>query len=91
MSTGTRTERRIPPALIDEFMDAYVAWRQECEAVRAAYGRWSTTATSDRAAAFARFGAALRSEARACQVLAARTERVGRAAGAGAALPPVST
>jgi hypothetical protein len=86
MSKATRAKPRIPPALVDDFMDAYLSWRQECEALRVAYRRWSTASTTDRAAEFARFSEKLEREERACEVLAGRTSRVRRAAVPDAAL-----
>ena len=34
--------------LVDELMDAYVDWREECFALEEAYARWSTVALDDR-------------------------------------------
>jgi hypothetical protein len=45
--------------LVDEVIDRYVAWRAECEAVRAAYQAWSRETGSDRVLWFAAFNAAL--------------------------------
>src|SRR2546423_6299053 len=61
---------------VDELMDAYVDWRQECIAVSEAYGRWAATEATDAALAFGAYGAALDREEQAAQVYAERIRRV---------------
>jgi hypothetical protein len=57
-----RASRR---ADVDTVLAAYSAWRCECAAVRAAYGRWARSAMSDACFAFAAYRAALDREERA--------------------------
>jgi hypothetical protein len=62
--------------LVDEVMDAYVDWREECIAVSDAYGGWAAAEASDAALAFGAYVAALDIEERASQVYA---DLIGRA------------
>jgi len=64
----TRAGRR--RADIDRVLAAYSAWRRECAAVRAAYGRWARSAKSDARVAFAAYRVALDREERAAAVYA---------------------
>jgi hypothetical protein len=52
-------------SLIDDVMDAYIAWREESAAADGAYRRWKTAAAMDTAGAFAGYVAALDREERA--------------------------
>jgi hypothetical protein len=56
--------------LADEAITAYVEWREECEAVRGAYRRWSQSAAAgpESVLAFAAYGAALDHEERAASL-----------------------
>ena len=45
--------------LVDDAMDAYVDWREECAQVWAAYERWASAPTFDTARAFSAYRAAL--------------------------------
>jgi hypothetical protein len=53
---------------VDEVMDAYVNWRQECIRVSEAYQRWRTAVRADAALAFHAYLAALDREERAAEV-----------------------
>jgi hypothetical protein len=64
---------------VDEMVDAYADWREECIVVQDAYDRWSHAATADRAETFAAYEAALGGEERASQLY---EELVARVAGA---------
>jgi hypothetical protein len=70
------TERRTE--LIDELMDRYVEWREQCIAVAETYERWSTGPVAHREAAFAAFTAALDREQHASYVYADRVSRIER-------------
>jgi hypothetical protein len=61
--------------LVDEAMDAYVAWREECIAVSEAYQRWAAASEADAAVAFESYGVALVREELACEVYAALIRR----------------
>jgi hypothetical protein len=52
-------------SLIDDVMDAYIAWREESAAVDAAYARWTAAPTADNACAYAAYIAAVDREERA--------------------------
>jgi hypothetical protein len=45
--------------LVDEAIEAYVDWREECAAVWDAFERWETTRGIDAATAFSAYRAAL--------------------------------
>jgi hypothetical protein len=52
-------------SLIDDVMDAYIAWREESAAVEAAYERWKSGISTENARAFAAYISALDREERA--------------------------
>jgi hypothetical protein len=62
--------------LIDELMETYVDWREECLAVQRAYERWSNALSLDREPAFIAYRAALDREEQAGVVYAGRIEWV---------------
>jgi hypothetical protein len=64
--------------MVDETMDAYVDWREECAHVRYAYHRWVSAVKADGALAFRAYVAALDREERASQVYADLIVRLGR-------------
>jgi hypothetical protein len=58
-------------------IDAYVAWREECVAVRSAYLAWRRARAAEAALAFDAYEAALDREEAAAEVYAALMRRVG--------------
>ena len=70
--------------LLDEFIDTYVSWREECASVRTAYEHWVGCPREDRSLACASYLAALDREEQAALTHSTRCERV-RAAVRGAA------
>jgi hypothetical protein len=70
MTSQTRRE------LIDDLMDVYVNWREECAALAVAYKHWSNVPTAERGLAFAAYQAALDREERASSAYAERIDRV---------------
>ena len=69
------------PELIDELMDAYVEWREECVWLREAYEHWSSGSAEDRTLTFAAYGAALDREQRASAVYQVVLDRATRTLG----------
>jgi hypothetical protein len=65
--------------LVDEAVDAYVDWREECATVRDAYERWGRALAADAGSAFAAYRAAVDREERAADIYA---ELMGRLAAA---------
>jgi hypothetical protein len=63
---GSAQRRR----MVDQAMDAYVDWREECHRVWEAYERWLDAARPDTAFAFVAYVAALDREQRAAEVYA---------------------
>jgi hypothetical protein len=64
--------------LIDEAVDAYVEWREECVEVRDAYRRWSTAPVSHVTNAFHEYVAALNNEEHAANRYAQLIRRVSQ-------------
>ena len=63
--------------LVDEAMDAYVDWREECAAVWDAYDRWASAPAVDAAGAFSAYRAALDREECASHAYADLLARIG--------------
>jgi hypothetical protein len=62
---------------VDLAVDAYVAWREECRAVRNAYLAWTRGPAAEAAHAFDAYEAALEREEAAANVYAELMRRVG--------------
>ena len=56
------------PWLEPEFVECYIRWREECTAVREAYGRWTDAEHDAEPFAYAAYVAALEREERAADV-----------------------
>jgi hypothetical protein len=65
-----------PVAVLDEFLETYIHWREECERVQSAYERWARANSSDGASAFADYRAALDREESAARGHSESSERV---------------
>jgi hypothetical protein len=65
---------------IDEMLERYISWREECAAVRTAYQQWADSDPRERALAYAGYLAPLDREERAAGTYAAQVERVRRIA-----------
>src|SRR5689334_14255316 len=65
--------------MVDLALDAYVAWREECAAVRAAYLTWRQASVAEAALAFDAYAAALDREELTAALYADLARRVGRA------------
>jgi hypothetical protein len=63
--------------LVDEAVDAYLEWREECVAVWDTYGRWKSAPRADAPLAFAAYTTALDIEELASIVYAGAIGRVG--------------
>jgi hypothetical protein len=64
------TPKLMRQRLVDEVMDAYLGWREECLAVDDAYRRWAMASAADAALAFAAYRSALVREEQASHVYA---------------------
>ncbi len=62
---------------VDEVIEAYVDWRNECMSVGDAYDRWTSAPTTDARLAFASYMAALDREEQAERLYAKLIGRVG--------------
>jgi hypothetical protein len=63
---------------IDELLEGYVSWREECQAVALAYGRLIASCRGERRLAYAAYFAALDREEHAAGTYAHHVERVRR-------------
>jgi hypothetical protein len=72
---------RLPPWLVDEFLESYLSWREQCEQLRTAYERWARSEPSDRSSAFVAYRAALDQEECAAALNRGWTERLRAEAG----------
>lgn len=70
---------------VDLAVNAYVAWRHECVAVRDAYLTWKRAQAADEPRAFGAYEAALDREEMAARAYAELARRVGHAAELGLA------
>jgi hypothetical protein len=66
----------VRPQLIDDLIDTYVDWREECLTLEHAYDRWGSGSAEDRDLAFSAYRAALDREQQATSVYADRCNRV---------------
>jgi hypothetical protein len=67
----------LPRRLVDQIVDAYVDWREECTHVWEAYRRWLGAVGVDAVLAFRAYRAALDREERASEVYADLIRRLG--------------
>ena len=64
--------------VVDELLECYVAWREECEAVRIAYRLWVDSGPGDGRLAYAAYLGALDQEEHAARAYAYQVGLVGR-------------
>jgi hypothetical protein len=67
-------------ALVDEFLDSWVRWRETCEDVRSSYQSWRECEPPHRELAFVSYGMALDREEHAARIHSDWTERLRVAA-----------
>jgi hypothetical protein len=75
MATAFDSDTAIGRWAIDELLQCYVSWREECHGVRLAYRRWADSAPAEGRLAYAGYVAALDREERAAQAYADHLER----------------
>jgi hypothetical protein len=73
---------------VDDAVDAYVEWREECVRVWEAYHRWMNAGRTDAALAFLAYVAALDREERAAEVYAGHIARLDHLVGTSPAPAP---
>jgi hypothetical protein len=71
-------DTEIRPELVDDMVETYVEWREECLSLRKAYRDWLRAPLGERALAFAVYGAALDREEQASSAYAQRVNRIAR-------------
>jgi len=69
---------RIRSEVIDDLMEMYVEWREECVGLDSAYQRWLSVPVAERDLAFAAYQAALDREEQASAVYARRSDEIAR-------------
>jgi hypothetical protein len=74
-----RSQRR---RLVDDALNAYAGWRDQCSAVELAYCHWTGTRGTDAAVWYTAYAAALDREERAAERYARLIRRVGALAAA---------
>jgi hypothetical protein len=72
----TELDAQIRPELIDELVDVYIDWLEECTGLWNAYGRWLRVPAEERDLAFAGYRAALDREEQASVAYATHIERI---------------
>jgi hypothetical protein len=77
----TDVDVKTEPDLIDQMVEMYVDWREECLGLSDAYGRWLGMPVEDRVLAFASYQAALDREEQASAAYASQIERIRSEAG----------
>jgi hypothetical protein len=63
--------------LVNETMNAYVRWREQCSAVWVAYSYWAVAPPADAGLWYRAYAVALDREQRACEVYAGLIRRAG--------------
>jgi hypothetical protein len=76
MDTVTDSATAFGQWVIDEMLERYICWREECAAVRTAYQHWADSDRRERRLAYAGYLAALDREERAARTYAGHVERV---------------
>jgi hypothetical protein len=76
MDTVTDTTTAFGRWAIDELLERYISWREECCAVRVGYQRWANSGPRERGLAYAGYVVALDREERAAQTYAAHVQRI---------------
>jgi len=76
---GPPLAARAAPSVVDEFLVAYVSWREEAVAVQSVYDHWQAVRARDQALAFAAYRAALDREEHAAKVFSTLAEQMAAA------------
>jgi hypothetical protein len=76
MSTLADPNAAVGRRVIDDLLEGYVSWREECHAVALAYERWIAADRGEGALAYAAYLAALDREEHAARTYAHRVECV---------------
>ena len=71
--------------LVDELMDLYISWREECAAVAASYENWSASERRDNQLAFSAYLAAVDREEHAAATYRGLVERIAEVRGGSSA------
>jgi hypothetical protein len=75
MRTEFGSDTAVGRRAVDELLESYLSWREECHAVRLAYERWVDSAQAERRLRYAGYVTALDREDQAAGIYADRVER----------------
>ena len=78
MDIVTDSASAIDRRMIDELLERYISWREECYAVRLAYQCWAESGRRGRRLAYAGYLAALDREEQAARTYAGHVDRAQR-------------
>jgi hypothetical protein len=76
MTSMNQTETALERSVVDHLLECYVAWREECRAVRVAYEEWAPSSGRDSDLMYAAYRAALDQEEESARVYARRIDAV---------------
>jgi hypothetical protein len=75
MGTVSGSDTALGRWAVDDLLEGYVSWREECQAVRLAYQRWVNSTRAEGRLAYAGYVAALDREEHAARAYARHLER----------------
>jgi len=78
MRTATDSKTALGQWAIDELLERYISWREECRTIRLAYRRWADCPRGERGLAYAAYLAALDREEHAAGAYADQIEHLRR-------------
>jgi len=81
VGVGSSASQAALRPLVDELMDLYVSWREECATVSASYQNWNASERRDYRLASSAYLAALDREEHAAAMYRGQVERIAKARG----------
>jgi hypothetical protein len=76
MASTNQTETTLERSVVDHLLECYVAWREECRAVRVAYDEWAQSPRGESDLLYTAYRAALDQEEESARVYARRIDAV---------------
>ena len=78
MDVATESATAFGRGMIDELLERYISWREECQAVRLAYQSWAQSGRWERRLTYAGYLAALDREEQAARIYAGHVDSAQR-------------
>lgn len=78
LRTATDSNTALGQGAIDELLERYICWREECRTIRLAYRRWADSPRGERGLTYAAYLAALDREEHAAGAYPDQTDRLRR-------------